>query len=164
MFGDLFQSIGSLITNNLPNIITTGFNAYTQLQASRAKQADYQFQADILQSRSKQEELQAREQSLQLRKKVQADLGRAQAMFANRGILLGSGGTPLKAYEESLMQQGQDIESLMFGAQNNANALLNKANMRRVAGSGARRLGYLEATKSLISGYNALDFGNKEGK
>jgi len=161
MFSNLFTSLGSLFSSeNLPNIISTGFNVYSQLQAARAQESDFEFQADILRNRARSEQLQAREEALKLRKQVQADIGRAQAMFAKRGVMLGAGGTPQRAFEQSLIEQEEDIDTLLFGARERSSALSSRASFRQARGASARALGFASAGQSLLRGFQALDFGD----
>ena len=151
----------SFIGSNLFPILATGFSAYSQLQAGRAREQDMQYQADLLKQQARMEALSAKEESLQIKKKVQSDISRSRAMFAARGIKLGQG-TALAAEEFSMQQQSEDIDTLMFGSNQKTTMFTKEAQLTQNRGKSQRRMSKLNAGMSIGQGIMAADFGGSK--
>lgn len=160
LLGSLLGKAIGFIGSNLLPIATTGFAAYAQLQAGKAREQDLQYQADLLKQQARLEELSAREQALQLKKQVQSDISRSRALFAARGIKLGQG-TALAAEEFSMQQESEDLDTLMFGVNQKVKQLTKESSFAQSRGSSQRRMARLNTFGTIGQGIMSMDFGKK---
>lgn len=158
-FIPLLAKAASFIGANLFPIAATGFSAYAQYQAGKAREQDLQYQAELLKRQAAAEELSAMQQAEQIKKNVERDISRSRAMFASRGIKLGRG-SALSAQEISLNEQSEDIDTLMFGANQKISNLNNESTFTKLRGKSQKRISKLNTGMSLAQGLMSTDFGS----
>lgn len=138
--------------------VSTGFTLLSGLGAvagvvgqvqganQQARALKDQANQDILNSRM--EKLKGEEQANKLRRDLIENMGSANAMFAARGIGLGSG-TPEQAKEEGARNASLNIDKVMFGADMAATDQLTSASQNRAKAKATRSAGLYGAASSL---------------
>lgn len=144
--------------SGISGLTSAGLNAFIQYNAYNAERNFFNFQQKQYGLQSKAQDLQARSQALQIRNQAEQAIGKAKALFAQRGIAIGVG-TAQEAVEASRMNANEDIENLMFGTSLQQQSLGAEATMVGAKKS-LRGIARLQKFGSLLEGYNSGKTGS----
>lgn len=141
--------------------ITTIAGAAGQAQAGRLQAQQFEMQAQQNELNSRIETLNAEEKANEIRRTLLENTGSANAMFAARGIGLGSG-TPAQARVTAANNASINIDKARFGGTIASNEKILQASQNRISAKSAKLSGYASAGSTLTESRSLkslLDFG-----
>lgn len=131
------------------------FGAFGQIGAGQQESAAYKNQANQEILNARLEKVKAEDTANEIRRSLLTNLSTANAMFASRGIGLGSG-TPETAKSVGATNASKNIEKAKFGGDMAYSDRMVNAGQLRLNAGASRRAGIFGAITTLASSRNGL--------